>query len=131
MGQTRSEQEIHLCECGCEEQTRAAHRNNRERGWIKVGLMRAQQETVFRFDEEEQIVHIYSASPKTWRRLARLGLAPHKETTRDGKPSGRFYSLPISRFRWGLKGKGRGNAEALRKVRNSRSQSRPDAAVGA
>jgi hypothetical protein len=39
-----------------------------------MGLTRAEQETVIRWDEDERVVHVYSASPKTWRRMARLGI---------------------------------------------------------
>jgi hypothetical protein len=70
-----------------------------------MGLARAEQETVIRWDEHEQEVRIWSASPKTWRRMARLGLTPHRETTTGGTPSGRFYRVPAERFRWGTKRK--------------------------
>ena len=70
-----------------------------------MGLTRAEQETVIRWDEDEQEVRIWSASPKTWRRMARLGLAPHRETTTGGTPSGRFYRVPAGQFRWGTKRK--------------------------
>jgi hypothetical protein len=53
-----------------------------------MGLTRAEQETVIRWDEAEQEVRIWSASPKTWRRIARLGVAPYRETTTGGEPSG-------------------------------------------
>jgi len=68
-----------------------------------MGLMRAEQETTIRWDEEEQIVHIWSASPKTWRKMARLGVPHTRETTQGGKPNGRFYQVPESQFRWRLK----------------------------
>jgi hypothetical protein len=40
----------------------------------------------------------------------------------DGKPTGKFYRLPLAGFRWGLKrrGKGRGNVDALAKARAAR-----------
>ena len=79
-----------------------------------MGLTRSEQETTIRWDEGEQTVHIWSASPRTWRKLARLGLTPTRETTRHGQPSGRFYVLPFARFRWGLKrAGGHGNPAAL------------------
>ena len=91
-----------------------------------MGLTRSERETLIRWDEAEQVVSVFSASPKVWRRLARLGLEPHKETTRGGKPSGRFYRLPLARFRWGLRQKarnpgGRGTA-ALQAYREARRQ---------
>jgi hypothetical protein len=89
-----------------------------------MGPVRAEQETCLRWDEEEQIVHVWSSSPKTWRRMARLGIALIRETTSQGKPSGRFYTVPLSLFRWGLKGKrsAPGNPEALRRAREGRKQ---------
>jgi hypothetical protein len=70
---------------------------------------RAEQETVLRWDEDEQLVHVWSASPVTWRKLARLGIEPHRETRRAGEVTGRFYRVPLARFRWGLKSARVGN----------------------
>ena len=64
---------------------------------------RAEQETVLRWDEDEKVVHIWSASPVSRRKLARLGIEPHRETRRAGEIVGRFYRVPLTRFRWGLK----------------------------
>ena len=75
-----------------------------------MGLTRAEQETVIRWDEEEQVVHIWSASPKTWRKMARLGVVPSRETTRHDQPSGRFYQVPAGEFRWRLKSAARASA---------------------
>jgi hypothetical protein len=69
----------------------------------RVRPTRAEQETVARWDDEEKVVHLWSASPVTWRKLARLGIEPTRETTRDGELTGRFYRLPLARFLWGLK----------------------------
>ena len=77
-----------------------------------MGLMRAEQETVIRWDEAGQEVRIWSASPKTWRRLARLGVAPYRETMTGGAPSGRFYRVPAEQFRWGTKRKAAAGAGA-------------------
>lgn len=75
-----------------------------------MGLTRAEQETVIRWDEEEKVVHIWSASPVTWRKVARLGLKPVKETTRGGEPSGKLYRVPFASFRWGIKSEARSAA---------------------
>ena len=75
-----------------------------------MGLTRAEQETVIRWNEEDKLVHIWSASPVTWRKLARLGIRPSRETTMAGQPSGKFYTVPWSRFRWGLKSERRAAA---------------------
>jgi hypothetical protein len=46
---------------------------------------RAEQETVLRWDEDEKVVPVWSASPVTWRKLARLGFEPYKETVPGGR----------------------------------------------
>ena len=62
---------------------------------------RAEQETILRWDDEEQIVSLYSASPKTWRKAARMGLLPTKETAfTTGEPSGKFYRFPLVELLW-------------------------------
>jgi hypothetical protein len=67
-------------------------------------MNRAEQETVVRWDRADDHVHVWSASPLTWRRLERLGIAPTRETHfPGGVVSGRFYLIPLARFRWGLK----------------------------
>lgn len=64
---------------------------------------RSEQETIFRWDDDEKIVHIFSASPVTWRKLARLGIRPQRETTRSGAPSGKFYRVALAELSWGRK----------------------------
>lgn len=90
-----------------------------------MGQTRSEQETVIRWDEEDKLVHLWSASPVTWRKLARLGIRPTRETTREGQPAGKFYQVPLARFRWGIRSEGQrlraGNPEALRKARQARA----------
>jgi hypothetical protein len=98
-------------------------------------MTRAEQETVVRWDEAEQIVHIWSASRVTWRKMARLGVAPSKETTEaDGTPSGKWFQVPFSRFRWGLKRRGRsqGTPAAFLRARpvNKRAPDAPSGSEG-
>jgi hypothetical protein len=64
---------------------------------------RAEQETVLRWDREDGQVHVWSASPVTWRKLERLGVRPVQETISTGQMSGRFSRIPVNRFRWELK----------------------------
>jgi len=66
---------------------------------------RAEMETVLRWDQEDDQVHVWSASPVTWRKLARLGVPVTRETRYQGGGvvSGRFYIIPLSQFRWRLK----------------------------
>ena len=65
---------------------------------------RAEQETVLRWHRAGDHAHVWSASPVTWRKLERLGIPPVRETRPPGGVvSSRFYRIPFSRFRWGLK----------------------------
>jgi hypothetical protein len=65
---------------------------------------RAEQETVLRWHRAGDHVYVWSASPVTWRRLERLGIPPVRETrSPGGVVSSRFYRIPFSGFRWGLK----------------------------
>ena len=65
---------------------------------------RAEQETVLRWHRAGDHVQVWSASPVTWRKLERLGIPPVCETRfAGGVVSGRFYRIPLTRFRWGLK----------------------------
>ena len=88
---------------------------------------KAEQETTIRWDLEEQVVHIWSAQPVVWRKMARLGVAIVRRSTVQGDEAGRFYRLPLAQFRWGLKGLRRagrpgGNPEALARAREQRKQ---------
>lgn len=66
---------------------------------------RTERETIFRWDEEENVVHIYSASPVIWRKLARLGVVPQKETRfRTGEPLLPLVAA-VDRFISGFRGK--------------------------
>ena len=65
---------------------------------------RAEQETTIRWDRADDQVHVWSADPVTWRRMAHLGFDPVRETRfPGGATSGRFYRIPVNRFAWGLK----------------------------
>ena len=92
---------------------------------VTTGLTRAEQETVIRWDVEEQVVWIWTAEAKTIRKLARLGIEPHNETrsARTKGLTGKFYKLPLARFSWGLKAKRRELTEAERQVMRDRLNS--------
>jgi hypothetical protein len=64
---------------------------------------RAEQETILRWDREAGAVSVWSADPVTWRKLERLGIPATRETRCQSVLSGRFYRIPLARFRWGLK----------------------------
>ena len=56
---------------------------------------------------------LWSASPVTWRKLARLGIRPIWQALRQGEAAGRFYQIPLARFRWGLKRVGAGRQDGV------------------
>ncbi len=65
----------------------------------------AEQETVIQWDREERVVHIWTADPVSYRKLAKLGLKPVEETYAkdNGELTGRFYEMRLADFRWGVK----------------------------
>jgi hypothetical protein len=81
---------------------------------------RAEQETILRWDREDPTVHVWTADPVTWRKLERLGIPATRETRREGSVSGRFYTIPLSRFRWGLKRAGTTGQNLRRRVQRPR-----------
>ena len=104
--------------------TAATATSPRERTGRASRPSRAEQETVIRWDREEPMASIWSANPAVWRKLARLGIAPHRETRYGGEVSGRFYRVPLVLFRWGLKrrsGHQTGEPPALARARVARS----------
>jgi hypothetical protein len=68
---------------------------------------RAEQETVLRWDRADASVHVWSVRLPGDLAEARAARGPRG--ARDPIPgwrraiSGRFYTIPLSRFRWGLK----------------------------
>ena len=62
-----------------------------------MGLTRAEQETVIRWDEAEQEVRIWSASPKTWRRM---GAAGGGAASGDDYRGGAEWAVLISKGYW-------------------------------
>jgi hypothetical protein len=64
-------------------------------------MTKAEQETVIGWNEEDKLVHLYSSSPLTWRKAARLGFEVREETNRAGERTGRFYvAIPLAEFTW-------------------------------
>ena len=63
-------------------------------------MTRAEQETIFRYAADEDVVSVFTAHPSTARRLERAGYTPHKVSKRGGKPVGWFYKVPLREFRW-------------------------------
>jgi hypothetical protein len=82
---------------------------------VPTGLTAGERETVIRWDDETKTVVIWSASPVVLRKLARLGLTPHRESRRGtGELQGREYRVSLAQFRWGLKAKRAPLSEAHR-----------------
>lgn len=65
----------------------------------------AEQETVIRWDREDDTVHLFSADPTIWRRLERCGMVPTRVSTVKGAECGRFYVVPKAKFRFKPAGK--------------------------
>ncbi len=89
---------------------------------VPTGLTAAERETVIRWDEADKVVTIWSSSPVVLRKLARLGIAPVRESRRrDGTLHGREYRVPLADFRWGLKRRlGETQRQRLRQARFAR-----------
>ena len=60
-------------------------------------MTKAEQETVIRWDREDQLVHIWTADPVVWRKLARLGVPVKEEThaQRTGEVTGRLLGIGV------------------------------------
>ena len=88
---------------------------------LPKGITKAEQETVIRWDEDEKVVTVWSASPAVLRKLARLRLTPTSERRRrDGALHGREYRLPLAGFSWGVKRKARRLSEGERQAARER-----------
>ena len=68
-------------------------------------ISKAERETTILWDEEERVVHVYSASPVVWRKLARFGIEPIRVTRHadSGVIHGRFYEVPLRWLRWSIR----------------------------
>jgi hypothetical protein len=63
-------------------------------------MTRAEQETIFRYAADEDIVSVFTAHPPTARKLERFGYQPVRVSTQGGEPVGWFYKVPLAEFRW-------------------------------
>jgi len=95
---------------------------------------RAEQETIIRWDREDPLAHVFSASPVVWRKLARLGLEPTRRSTVRGAEVGRFYKVPLGRLRWSIAKEGQpkrtGNVAALAQFNAARKLQTEPARTG-
>src|SRR5207248_567062 len=72
-----------------------------EARWRRKGLMRVEQETVVRYDQQERVAHLWTAYPADARRWERLGY-PVKVYSRTprGLPHSWAAEVPIDAIRW-------------------------------
>lgn len=66
-------------------------------------MLKGEKESVFRWDSEEKVVHIFSCHPRVWRRLERKGHMPIKNNIREGREVTRQYRIPLATFRFGFR----------------------------
>ena len=66
-------------------------------------MLKAEKESVIRWDSEEQIVHIYACHSRVWRRLERKGYKPVMSHVRAGREIARSYRVPLPCFRYGFR----------------------------
>lgn len=66
-------------------------------------MLKTEKETIFRWDSEEQVVHIYSCHPRVWRRAERKGYQPSKTRFLEGREIARQYRIPLPCFRYGFR----------------------------
>lgn len=81
-------------------------------------MTRAEQETIFRYAADEDVVSIFTAFPPTAHKLERAGYRPYKTSTQEGKAVGWFYRVPVAEFRW----------RAGRRVKRERTPAQQEAA---
>jgi len=79
-------------------------------------MTRTEQETIFRFAADENVVSAFTAQPSTARKLERAGYTAHKVSTRGGRPVGWFFKVPLVEFRWRVGVRKRVLSEAQRRV---------------
>lgn len=61
-------------------------------------MTRAEQETIIRWDEEEQVAHCYTCSPRILRLWTKRGYDIEPDPSKDG---GYRTKLPFRLVRWG------------------------------
>jgi hypothetical protein len=68
---------------------------------LPTGSTAAERETIFRFDDADKTVIIWTASAPVARRLLRQGLEPTQiSRRRDGSVHGLEFRAELGRFRW-------------------------------
>jgi hypothetical protein len=66
-------------------------------------VLKAEKESIFRWDSDEKIVHIYSCHPRVWRYLERKGYKPVRSYVRAAREISRSYHVPLPCFRYAVR----------------------------
>jgi len=89
-------------------------------------VTKAEQETIFRWTSDEDVVSVCTAIPKDRRKIEKTGYRPYRVSTQAGKPIGWFYRIPLAEFRWRAGGKRRQVSEGQRQAARERfARARP------
>jgi hypothetical protein len=67
---------------------------------LSRGIPRDEQETIFRWSADEDVVSVFTAHLPTHRKLTRAGYVPHRVNRHGGREAGWFYRVPLGEFRW-------------------------------
>lgn len=62
-----------------------------------------ERETVLRWDGHKDVVHLFTAAPTVYRKLARAGYAPTRVSTVKGRAGGWSFRIPYQDLRWGAR----------------------------
>jgi hypothetical protein len=62
-----------------------------------------ERETVLRWDGHKDCVHLFTAAPTVYRKLARAGYAPTRVSTVKGRECGWTFTIPYRELRWGAR----------------------------
>jgi len=89
-------------------------------------VTKAEQETIFRWTADEDVVSVCTAIPRVRRKIVKAASRPYRVSTHAGKPIGWFYRIPLAEFRWRAGGKRRQVSEGQRQAARERfARARP------
>ncbi len=89
-------------------------------------MTKAEQETIFRWTADEDVVSVCTAIPRDRRKIEKAAYRPYRVSTQAGKPIGWFYRIPLAEFRWRAGGKRRQVSEGQRQAARERfARARP------
>jgi hypothetical protein len=61
-------------------------------------VLKAEKETILRWDSAEKVVHVYSCHQRVWRRAERKGYQPVRQHIIKGREVARQYRIPLTHF---------------------------------